>query len=681
MTRGDGEYWLTPPSQPRIRENDPSDRGPPSPRRRSSHPPRGALRGRRRPRQHTDGDVPRARLTSPVAIGSVALVACGLAAWFASLPAIDLDTMTDLGLASVMPPLTWAGMALVTAGFAAALLSGRTVLLVLSVAATIVVLHGLGILAEPTMRFVVAWRHVGIADHIATHGTVVPEVDAYFNWPGFFILSAFASSVLGMEDISPVARWAPLGLQLMYLPPMVVIGRVLVREQRLVWLGIWLFFVADWIGQDYYSPQGLSIFMYLVVLAVLLGWFASPSRAAHDGLLARTTNVLDTVLSRLAKRISPRPVRWSLGARHPAFEATGAQAVALFASVLAIVVAVVASHQLTPFMLVLSTVGLVAVGCLRLTGLPLIVVMLNALWVAYMAVAFLEGHLQGLIDQVGALGQSVNQNVGGRLEGSPEHELVVQVRLASTAALWLAAAVGFVRLLRAGRPVRALAVLALAPFPLLVMQPYGGEVLLRIGLLSLPFMSFLAAAVFLGRSPRATARRAVAGALVLGGLMVAVFPVTRWGNERMDYYTPAEVAGTRALYAIAPPGSVLVAAVDALPWKYTRYAQHEYRFLSGPAGPAGTAVQGITSRDDLPIDLDEPDPDVLVARVVERLHHEPGQRAFLVITRSQRATLDIFGPWERGALARLEMHLLRAPSVRTVFRNEDVTIFEPRGAA
>ena len=47
-------------------------------------------------------------------------------------------------------------------------------------------------------------------------------------------------------------------------------------DGRAVWAGVWIFFATNWVGQDYFSPQGLVYALYLVVLAILLTWFAGP---------------------------------------------------------------------------------------------------------------------------------------------------------------------------------------------------------------------------------------------------------------------------------------------------------------------------------------------------------------------------------------------------------------------
>jgi hypothetical protein len=586
----------------------------------------------------------------PVAIASL-LLAAGVALWWLSLPAIHLERMTDVGLASVLPAGTWISFALVTAGCAIAWRQGSTVLLVVGILATILVLYGLGVLAEPTMRFATSWQHVGIADYIATHGTVDPQIDAYFNWPGFFILSGFLSSVAGLHDIEPIARVAPLFYNVMYLPPLVAIGTALFTDRRVVWLGVWMFFVSNWIGQDYFSPQGLGFFLYLVVIAVLLRRFKGFPRPRY------------TSGGRWRRR-SGRRSRLTANATVPAdLASTPAQRVLLLAAILLITVAIVGSHQLTPFALIGATAALTFVGWCRARTLWVGMLLITLLWAAYLAVTYLSGHLAELTGQVGAVDSTVNASVGGRLHGSSGHEFIVKLRLVTILLLWFVAMLGFLRRARSGALVVGAVVLAVSPFPLLGLQSYGGEVLLRIALFSMPFMSLAAASLFVPATRHRRITRPAWVALALFGVMlVALFPFNRYGNERMDAYSKQELAAVDALYRVAPHGSALFAASWALPWRYRHYADYYYYSSLTDRAPE--------------IDLDDPDRARLVREVAKRLAAPDASEAFLVITNSTGAQSDLFGPWRPGAQVRLRETLAASTRFRVVYQNPDAVVFE-----
>jgi hypothetical protein len=561
--------------------------------------------------------------------------------WFVSLSSIRLDEMTDVGIASVLPATTWIGMGLVTAGFAVAWRMASVPLMAAGVLATILVLHGLGVLAEPTMRFATAWQHVGIADFIAQHGEVDPNIDAYFNWPGFFILSAFLSSTMGLDNIEPVARAAPIFYNVLYLLPIVAIGRALLVDRRMVWLGVWLFYAFSWVGQDYYSPQGLAFFLYLVVLAVMLQWFKG---------IPRTGRLRDRVAGRAAFVVD-RP-------------ATTSQRALLIAGIAIVALAIVGSHQLTPFALVTTTAVLAFVGWDRMRLMPVAFLLMTLAWASYLAVTYLAGHFDEVTGSVGALNSTVSVGVGGRLKGSAGHEFVVHLRLVTMVVLWGLALFGFARRAWRGELSLGLFALALAPFLLVTMQSYGGEVLLRIALFSLPFMAFSIGLLF-ARSDGSSAMSPLALAALVGLAVIALaaFPLNRYGNERMDYYPRGELAATDALYRIAPEGSALFAASWSLPWRYRHYADYYY-------------YSSLTDKPGL--DYDEPDPEKLAAAVAQRMGEAGPEHAFLLIAQSTAAQSDLFGPWKRGAQERLQRILLASPLFRVRYRNAAATVFELR---
>ena len=254
-----------------------------------------------------------------------------------------------------------------------------------------------------------------------------------------------------------------------------------------------------------------------------------------------------------------------------------------------------------------------------------------------MAVAYFKGHLASLTSNVGAVEQNVQTSVGGRLHGSPDHLLVLYARLAMTAAVWGLAFLGAIRAYRHHRFSFTYALLACSPFALMALQPYGGEILLRTYLFSLPFIALFAALLFYaGRA--AASRSWITTALVgvaTSTLMVG-FLVTRYGNERMDYFTPQELSAVRYATKTARPGSVLLATTSSLPWKLERYEQFHYKVLSDSPG---------WSR----IDPVRPDVNALVREVEVTLRH-PAQACCVprLPGRGSRGARRLNSRWRAG---------------------------------
>lgn len=589
----------------------------------------------------------------------LALTASGLVLWMLALPEVDLRGMTDIGLVSVLPLQVFVALGLVTAGFAASL-HFRPVgpVLLIHVLVIVLILFGTTSIVEPTPHMSATWRHVGIVDYFGRIHHVDARIDAYFNWPGFFIFSAFLADVAGVKSTIDFARWAPLLYDIAFLLPVFLIVRAVAADRRLVWATVWLFSITNWVAQDYFSPQATTYLLYLVVLGVLLSRFGTRASApvAATGGAAPEKNVSARVRAalRLPPAVAPR--------------GTPAQRVFLMFASIVVIGATVPSHQLTPFAILAAATGLVAIRSCSARGLPLVVLVMVAAWTIFMAVEFLSGHFASVAGSVGKVDQNVSSSLGGRIHGSYDHLIVVVTRVAVTGGLWLLGIAGLVRRFRRGYRDLSFAVLGFAPFLLIGLQSYGGEILLRIFLFALPFMAFFAAALFFA-SPRPTVSwRASLGLAVVSALLVLGFLVSRYGNERTDYFTKDEVAAVAYVNRVAPDGALMVSLSRDYPRKFERYEQFRSVFVSEL--PSWSSLDGSGAR--------------LRAAVgnVRRamLQNRDGRGSYLVVTRSQIAYLETFSDVQPRALKLLIRRLQRSPQFRTVYENRDAFVMRLRTA-
>ena len=544
----------------------------------------------------------------------VPLVLVGL--WARSISGVNLRDMNDLGLVSVMPVASLVLVVALTVSFCVALVRGANSWVVLShVLVLIVMLYGVTAFLEHEPRFQTVWRHVGVMDYIGRHGSVDPSIDAYFNWPGFFVLGDVLSNVAGLRSPLSMAAWAPLAFNLLFLPPLLVIFRSATRDPRLVWASVWVFFSANWVGQDYLAPQAAGFLLWLSIAAIVLAGFVQPGAARGTTLQRGGSVVVVTVL---------------------------------FA-------AIVTGHQLTPFAAFLTLAALAIFTRRVAPGLVWLLGILLAAWVVYMTTAYLSGNISTLTHPLGALGSNLDANVGRRLAGSPEHTLIGHIRVTVSAAIWALAVAGFLRHRGTWRTSAPLLVLTAAPFVLPVLQPYGGEILLRVYYFALPGAAFFVAR-FAFPTP-ANGRRwpVIACVAVIGCLLVVTFQYTRHGNERLDYFTRGDVATVRALYKVAPPDSVFFAGSYNLPWQYRNYTDYEYTTLAD--------LRAWQRNPDAP------------GRVLAAIEAEAGDRpAFVIVTRSTRIAAEmLYGT--SGSLSRFVAALRRSGAASEIYRERDGSIF------
>lgn len=610
-------------------------------------------------------DEPRSRLPVIREFTWLLLPAGAFALWLISLRSIDLGHMNELGLVSVFPPATIVALAILLVSFCLALHQPklRTPVLALHILLLIFMLYGVTALIEAEPRFSVVYRHAGYTEFIMRTGTVDTNLDAYFSWPGFFVLSAFVTRITGLPSILSIAAWAPVFYNLIYLLPLYNIFTSATLNKRLVWLGLCFFYLTNWIGQDYYSPQGLNLFLYLVVIAILVKWFKAP-----PAVKVRVKKLKILSRDRFRRAVS-RFFIWLTAPDALQTPAQPRQRAALLVSLILIFFFSVFSHPLTPFFILSSVMALVIFRRCGPLWLPILLGIMTAAWTIFMAQNFLAGHLSWVTGGIGQLSGNVTVSLTNRvIEGDPQHIFIAAMRVVMTGGIWLFACAGGLRRLRKGYNDATYIILALAPFPVLVAQSYGGEVLLRIYFFSLPLMVFFAAALFYPEEPvswqavseakteskyRRT-RGKVLAIIAASMFLLGGFLFTRYGNENMDYMTRDEVAGVHALYSIARPGSIFIEGWDGTPWQFQDYEKYNtYSLIDHP--------EVVMNSD--------------VSALVQFIQHTRHTNAYLIFTRSQKATVQGTSNMPPGTLDKLEVAMLASGKFKLEYRNTDAQIF------
>ncbi|MDQ0662313.1 hypothetical protein QFZ35_000811 [Arthrobacter ulcerisalmonis] len=565
------------------------------------------------------------------AAGAVSLA---LAAWAAST--VSVPVSSDLGLVGVLPYPFWVGVLILNLAFFVALRgdsagpASRPVMLWLIVV-LVLILFGTAAFVTDAPRGEVAFRHLGIADVLSSSGGIDPNIDAYFNWPGFFALLA---TVLGAAGIDPVtvALWAPVLNIGLWLTALSVLTRYLTNDPRRRWLVLWIFCLGNWQDQDYLSPQAFGFFLYLVLVVLLMGPLAAK-----------------TPIFRGFKR-ADLTAWWR--ARTPAEGRPGLRLGALVATLLLITV-ICASHQLTPFLALIAMTALTLSGRVWPSRLPLITGILLVLWLVYPASTYLAGH-PPLAD--GGLQTAIEANVVHRAAGTAGHMLVVQIRIGLTVILWALAAAGTIRDWRRRRLDIRVVLLAVTPLLLFPVQAYGGEMLIRISLFALPFIAMQASSVLLptkGSAGPASRRTFV---LVPICFLLAVLAVTsRFGNAQYDVFADNEVAAVAAVDQLAPPGSAIIAAAHPTPWRSQDYLGHRYR----------------TIEDLCPSDLSAATCGPLVYHFAK--HNSAG--GYLLLMSSAESSLVVQGQTTQRGFEELEDWLSSQDGVQLAYSNSDARVY------
>ncbi len=587
------------------------------------------------------------------AVVTVVLPIVALVIWALSLEAVhvNLRNMNNLGLVSIFPPSLIVALLIIAVSFGLAISQKRLSIpiLLFHILILIFVLYGITALVESIPRFAVVYRHAGYTDYIMRHGGVDPNLDAYFNWPGFFIFVAFMTKIMGYNSILPYAAWAPVFNNLLYLGPLYMLGRTFTNDKRIVWLSLFFFFVTNWIAQDYFSPQGFNFFLYLVMIVILVKWFKAPV-PAKPRKLGRRWRILGPLLPLAQHFFSWLTAPDTL----PNAPASKKQRVLLMGCLIAIFGLMVFTHPLTPFLTIAPVTALIVLRRNNPIWLPVVMIVMTAAWLYFMAQPYLAGNISALIGDFTQVGSSVTQNVTGRVtQGDPQHNFISDIRLMMTVFVWVLALIGGLMRLRKGYRDVTFVILALAPFPVFLAQSYGGEMLLRIYLFTLPPMCLFAASIFFTSTNRFVSLFMKVAVVVICVFLMGAFLYTRYGNERMDYITTQEFTGVEKLYDMAPRDSYLLEAWGGTPWEFRDYEQY--------------------NQDSLEDDIPDAVADLNVNAIVQLIHNQSSPNVFIIITRTQRATGDSEG-LPHGTLDKLEKKLIASKLFVLVYTNQDVQI-------
>lgn len=670
---------------------------------------------------------PRQWAASTRTLVAVFIALCALALWCFSLQWVDVSGMNDLGLVSVLPIPCVIALGCLTLGFClilSAIEGVRPIVLLLYLLVLICMLYATPALVEQAPRFPVTYWLAGHTEFILRNGSVNPYLDAYFNWPGFFVLTGLLTSMTGLHTVLAFAPWASFAYNLLYLAPMYLIFKSATNDRRTIWLGLWFFYVTDWVWQDYFDPQGLNFFFYLVIIAIVLkGFQTAREMPEHDwaasarrvSALARQVRNPREAIANLGawsrdtlgrvKTIRPAKIRaswvnrgsfpghlhllrqWAALSDVQITREQRRKRIALLLTLITIFALSVFSHPITPFFVLLSVTALTIFGKITPRWLPILLAAMILGWDFTAATPYMMGHLRADMASFGNIQVVASTNVTDRLAaGNPEHQFVSQVRILVTAAIWGLAILGAYMRWR-GSSIWAVSgakwdrgslfshdvpflLLAVAPVFLVVAQPYGGEMAMRYYLFTLPIVSFFAATAF---RTRVTFHKGIVGKL------------SRWFASRS-----APVNATAVVVAcLLLLGGFMFARYGNENADYVTYNEaNAVAYLYHVAPPHSLLLQGWTGTPWKYQDLDLYVYSQLytghgkavalqthdIAGILDTASSVRYPAVYVILSRSQKAQAQLFAGVSPAAFEGVEDALLESGRFELIYSNSDADI-------
>lgn len=607
------------------------------------------------PADHYDGTHRRGSSTRPVwltgiSVDGTASVQLGLlsvaaACWIVGLLQANIADIGDYGLLQAMHPLFFIGAVLCVAGFVIEIGLGarRGWLLVAHLALMLLIMHATVPILIHEPEYAWTYKHIGVIQLFRTTGRIVDPNDIYQAWPTFFAAVAQLCTLSGAKSIS-VAAWGPLFFDAANCLPLYAIVRTLSSDRRLPWLTVFVFTCVNWVAQDYLSPQAFAYVLCLGAILIMVRWL----RGRPD---------LRRVKLPLINRIWAQ-LHVGLKAVPYVGKSTERAAVICLYFVYAIVVM---SHQLSPYLIAMTAGALVLLGLMRRWQ---VVPILLGISLLYLLPHYGVADHYGLFDGINIFKNLLHssQGVAPTTEVSSAGQIFsAEVVQLLSLLLWGTSAISLMMSRTRLGPVALPAVLAFAPFGLLLGQSYGGEGIYRVYLFSAPWCAYLVCRLLLGvRKIPAVAGVLAASLLISAGAFVGM--QGEHGQLTFDRFTRGEVAASNYLYQHAPAGATLIEAAGNFPARLSA----RYTYFDGGGDPE--TLEPVLPTDRNTINEDD------MEKIAEFCS---GYRTvvYVVIAQSEVNYAHFFGYLPDGLLANLRVAMDASPFWKVVYRNGDAVVY------
>ncbi|MET0703492.1 MAG: hypothetical protein ABWY93_27935 [Mycobacterium sp.] len=365
----------------------------------------------------------------------------GLAVWCASISLLEVAPYSQYGLlASRGGAVLIVAASLVLFAIMIALRAGRIGVAWLGLLGLIAVLRGTSSIITEMPIFGWTYKHIGVVEYLQTYRTLPPSADIYGQWPSFFTLNAWFTSLTDIKLLTVAHLFTPL-IHLLLAVGVIVLTRALRFSRRSAVAAAVIVEITNWVGQDYFSPQALALPLALAVLAVMV----------------------------LSTRVPAAPV---LG-------------VFLFACLVPL-------HQLTPYWLMMVLVALVLGGWIKPWW---VVVICGALLVLYLIPRFSAVSGYSMISSFNPV-NNAQSNISG--QGGTGKTVTTMACRGLGVSAFIVAAVAIVVLWRRQLPVWPQMAMAGSALFMLGGVNYGGEAIFRVFLYSIPGLAILIAPMYIG---------------------------------------------------------------------------------------------------------------------------------------------------------------------------------------
>jgi hypothetical protein len=382
------------------------------------------------------------------------------------------------------------------------------------------------------------YKHFGVVDYMIHGGALNNPLDIYQQWPGFFAAAAELARISGSSPLAS-GNWPHLLFEASCSVVIFAIARRFVPSNRVVpYLTALLFFTLNWEGQYYYSPQSTAF-----LLALIFQFFMLPS-------------------------LEPERVRWPFRKwswlRVPPLEIQGREKVTAVGNatrivgMIAVFGAIVVTHQISPALVLAGLGGLYILGVLRNPVVTRSVVLVTLFYLLL--------HVTALQHNIVFNGFSFSNATGKPYITDPSQQQALAARLSQLVGLgtWFVTVICILSYRRRLGIMAIPAILAFAPFSMVLVSDYQGEGIYRVFLFSSPWCALIIARRLADLRFSSMFCLAIAGCWAMfAGLASA--QAQDFGMWPMIEVSQAEISASTYFLDHAPPNSVLILGAANFP--------------------------------------------------------------------------------------------------------------------
>lgn len=185
-------------------------------------------------------------------------------------------TLGSFGLVSILPFAFFVGLTLFCICYLLLLFYSRSIpVLLVSTVMVVIILFGTPAFIEGAPRFGYVYRMGGVLDYVLRTGHTnsnwnsVGLLSMYQNWPALFDLGATIGQIAKINIVN-ILLYTPVISQLLYIIPLYLIFSTLFKDIKKTFIACFIFFLMNWVNQDYFSSQNIGLFFCLLLFGILL---------------------------------------------------------------------------------------------------------------------------------------------------------------------------------------------------------------------------------------------------------------------------------------------------------------------------------------------------------------------------------------------------------------------------